>query len=84
MAIDGKFIDELAQKLSGLVPPGVKDLQQDVEKNMRAALQGALARMDLVTREEFDVQTAVLARTRAKLEQLEKQVAEIEARLKNQ
>ncbi|MEW5757812.1 MAG: accessory factor UbiK family protein [Pseudomonadota bacterium] len=84
MAIDGKFIDELAQKLSGLVPPGVKDLQQDVEKNMRAVLQGAFTRMDLVTREEFDVQTAVLARTRAKLEQLEKQVAELETRLKNQ
>lgn len=84
MAIDGKFIDELAQRLSGLVPPGVKDLQQDVEKNMRAVLQGAFARMDLVTREEFDVQTAVLARTRAKLEQLETQIAEIEARLKHQ
>jgi len=84
MAIDGKVIDELAQKISGLIPPGIKELQQDVEKNTQALLQGAFARMDLVTREEFDVQTEVLARTRSKLEALEKQLAELEQRLQEQ
>ena len=52
-----------------------------MEKNLRAAVQAALAKLDLVTREEFDVQTKVLARSRAKIEQLEKQVAGLEAEL---
>jgi BMFP domain-containing protein YqiC len=52
----------------------------DIEKNVKALLQGGLARLDLVTREEFDTQTRVLARTREKLEQLETRVAELEAR----
>lgn len=55
-------------------------MQQDVEKNVHTLLQGAFARLDLVTREEFDTQTRVLARTREKLEQLEKTVAELEAK----
>lgn len=57
------------------------DLGREVEKNLRAALEALLGRLDLVTREEFDVQTAVLARTRLLLEKLEKQIAELEARL---
>lgn len=81
MAIDGKLLDELAQKLAGVLPGGVRDLQQDMEKNFRVVLQGIFSKMELVTREEFDVQTDVLARTRARLETLERQVAEIEARL---
>jgi hypothetical protein len=56
-------------------------LQADLEKNFHALLQAGFARMDLVTRQEFDVQQGVLARTRARLEALEKQVAELEARL---
>lgn len=55
-------------------------MQQDVEKNIHTLLQSAFARLDLVTREEFDTQTRVLARTREKLEQLEKTVAELEAK----
>lgn len=81
MTIDTKFIDDLAQKLSSVMPAGLRELQGDVEKNARAVLQNAFARMDLVTRDEFDVQAAVLARTREKLERLEKQVADLEARL---
>ena len=79
--IDSKAIDELAQKISGLMPPGVKELQQDLEKNVQGVLQAAFTRMDLVTREEFDVQTEVLARTRSKLETLERQIAALEERL---
>lgn len=79
--IDPKVIDELARRVAEVVPPGLRVLQQDMEKNFRAAMQAAFARMELVTREEFDVQTQVLARTRARLEALEQRVAELEARL---
>ena len=75
---DTRFIDDLARQITNNLPAGVKAMQQDVEKNIRTLLQGTFARLDLVTREEFDVQTRVLARTREKLEALEKQVAELE------
>jgi len=73
-----KFIDDLARQISNSIPAGVKGLQQDVEKNVHTLLQGAFARLDLVTREEFDVQSKVLLRTREKLEALEKLVADLE------
>jgi BMFP domain-containing protein YqiC len=76
--LNTKFIDDLARQISNSVPAGVKGLQQDMEKNIRGLLEGAFARLDLVTREEFDVQTKVLARTREKLEALEREVAELE------
>jgi BMFP domain-containing protein YqiC len=80
MAFDPKQLDELTDKVVNLLPKGVRNVQQDIEKNIRALMQSTFAKMDLVTREEFDVQTAVLARTREKLEQLEKQVAELESK----
>ena len=81
--LDPKQLDELTQRLSNLIPQGIKNVQTDIEKNIRTLLQSAFAKMDLVTREEFDVQSAVLARTRSKLEALEKQVAALEQQLKN-
>lgn len=81
MALDAKILDEMAQKLSGVLPPGMREVQADLEKNFRAVLQGVFTKMELVTREEFDVQADVLARTRAKLDTLERQVAILEARL---
>lgn len=75
---DSKFLDDLAQKLAAAVPPGLQTLQQDIEKNFRAILQANLQKLDLVTRQEFEVQTALLARTREKLEILEQKLAEIE------
>jgi BMFP domain-containing protein YqiC len=57
----------------------LRSVQGDLEENFRAMLRTALGRMDLVTREEFEVQAAVLARSRSLLEQLEKRVAELEA-----
>lgn len=75
-------LDEMVNRLFNAMPGGILDLKHDAEKNLRAGLRTALAKMDLVTREEFDVQTAVLARTRAKLESLEKQVKELEHQLK--
>ena len=77
--MDTRFIDDLAQRLTRALPQGVRDLQSDLEKNFRAILQSSFAKMDLVTREEFEVQTQVLARTRSKLEALEKRVAEMES-----
>ena len=78
---DPKHLDDLTRRLTGSLPKGLLSLQQDMERNMRAVLEAGLTKLDLVTREEFDVQSAVLARTRAKLEELEKQVAELEAKV---
>jgi BMFP domain-containing protein YqiC len=76
--IDPKLLDDLAKRLAGSVPAGLRFAQQDLQKNLRAALESGLAHLELVTRQEFDIQSAVLARTRKKLEQLEKEVAELE------
>jgi len=70
-------LDELSKRISSLIPGDVKHLQKDIEKNVRSLLQTSLNKMNLVTREEFDVQSAVLQRTREKLEQLEKQLAQL-------
>ena len=75
-------IDDMVNKLLGSLPAGLRDLKEDTQKNVRAALHNTLTKMDLVTREEFDIQQGVLARTRAKLEALEKQVAEMEQQLR--
>ena len=79
--IDLKAIDDLARRLNDLVPPGLKDARADLEQNMKATLQAGLAKLDLVTREEFDVQRAVLLRTREKLDSLERAVEILEAQL---
>jgi BMFP domain-containing protein YqiC len=79
--IDLKHLDALARRLSELVPPGLSEARDELEKNFRSALQAGLGRLDLVTREEFDVQRAVLLRTREKLEDLERVLDELQARL---
>jgi BMFP domain-containing protein YqiC len=79
--LDAKLIDDIARRLNEAVPASARAVQADLEKNLHAATQSVFSRLDLVTREEFDVQSKVLARTRSKIEQLEKQVAELEARL---
>jgi BMFP domain-containing protein YqiC len=70
--------DDLAKKITGLLPGDLQQVQQDLESNIKALLQNSLSKMNLVTREEFDVQAALLSRTREKLEQLEKQLSELE------
>lgn len=75
----GLNIDELARRLAESLPGGLKAMQADAEQNFRAVLQAGLARLDLVTRDEFDVQAAVLKRTREKLEALEARLAALEA-----
>lgn len=76
--LDPTKIEEMVQSLSKAMPPGLSAIQQDIEKNIRAALTATFAKLDLVTREEFDVQTQVLHRTREKLEALEQRVADLE------
>ncbi|KAF3983044.1 MAG: accessory factor UbiK family protein [Methylococcales symbiont of Hymedesmia sp. n. MRB-2018] len=79
---DPKSIDEIANRLADAVPSGLSSMKEDLEKNFHGILQGALAKLDLVTREEFEVQKAVLTKTRTKLEALEARVADIEQQLK--
>ena len=78
--IDLNHIDDLARRLSQLVPPGLRDSQEELQQTFKSALQAGLAKLDLVTREEFDVQQAVLLRTREKLEALERALAALESR----
>jgi ubiquinone biosynthesis accessory factor UbiK len=77
--MDWQSIDQLAQRLVALVPPGLAEVQKDLYTNLRDALVQGLHRLDLVTREEFDVQRQLLLRTRMKLEALERRLAELEA-----
>lgn len=78
---DPKSIDDIANRLADSLPPGLTALREDMQKNFRAILQSALGKLDLVTREEFEVQKAVLAKTRQKLEALEAQVAALEEKI---
>jgi BMFP domain-containing protein YqiC len=71
-------IDDLAQRLAALVPPGLSQAREDLTATFRSALQSGLRRLDLVTREEFDVQRCVLLRTREKIEELERQISALE------
>jgi BMFP domain-containing protein YqiC len=76
---DPRLIDDLARRLASAVPENVAAVGRDLEQNFKGVLQAQLARLDLVTREEFDVQSAVLKRTREKLTALEQRLAHLEA-----
>jgi BMFP domain-containing protein YqiC len=71
-------IENIARKLAEAVPEGLRSVREDLENNFRSVLKASLSRLDLVTREEFEVQEAVLARTREKLEALEARLKELE------
>ncbi len=73
-------LDELVRRIGEALPEGVAQLNDDLRKNLKEVVSASLSRMDLVSREEFEVQSAVLARTREKLERLEAQVAALENR----
>jgi len=72
-------IDDLARRLAELVPAGAREARDDLAANFRDALRAGLRKLDLVTREEFDVQRSVLLRTREKVEALEARVDELES-----
>ena len=77
--IDSKVFDDISKRIADNIPTGIQMLQDDLKQNIRSSVEAGLSHLNLVTREEFDVQAKVLARTRAKLEALEKQVANLES-----
>lgn len=76
--IDPRKLDDLAHRLAQAMPPGLKGLRSELEKNFRSILQSGLERLDLVSREQFEVQQALLERTRTKLDRLERRMGELE------
>ncbi len=74
-------IEDLARKLAESVPEGLRSMRDDLETNFRGVLRSGISKLDLVTREEFEVQEAVLTRTREKLEHLEAKLADLEKNL---
>jgi BMFP domain-containing protein YqiC len=79
--MNANSLDELARRLAESVPESVKAFGRDLEGNFKAVLQAQLAKLDLVTRQDFDVQSAILQRTQAKLADLESRLKELETKL---
>jgi BMFP domain-containing protein YqiC len=77
--LDPKQLDDLVRRVAVSLPKGAQTLRDDLTRHLRASLEAGLSRLDLVSREEFEVQSAVLARTREKLDRLEARLAELEA-----
>ena len=82
--IDPKILDDFTKRLADIVPQSARDLHQDIEKNLRAVITSTFSKLNLVTREELDIQQGVLQRTRSKVEKLEQQVAELETLIQQQ
>jgi BMFP domain-containing protein YqiC len=78
---NAKKIEDIAKQVSDAIPPKFKDIANDIEEKTKVVLQRKLSQLDVVSREEFDVQTQVLLKTREKLADLEHKLAEIEAKL---
>lgn len=76
--INTNILEDIAKQVSDLLPSSVSNMQDDIHNKCRSILQSSFAKLDLVTREEFDVQSQVLARTRSKVDALEKQLAALE------
>lgn len=81
--LDPKLFDDLSRRIADSMPRGVQALQEDLQRNLRSGLEAALGKLELVTREEFEVQQAVLLRSRQKLKALEERVAALEAAAKD-
>lgn len=76
--IDPKIIDDFARKISEAIPPGVSTLKNEMEQNLRTTIESLFSKLNMVSRDEFDIQAAVLKRTREKLEELEQQLTKLE------
>jgi BMFP domain-containing protein YqiC len=79
--LNSSGLDDLARRLADSVPESVRAFGRDLEGNFKAVLQSQLSKLDLVTRQEFDVQAAILERTRAKLTELEARLKDLEAKI---
>jgi BMFP domain-containing protein YqiC len=82
--INSNGLDDLAKRLADSVPESLRAIGRDLESNFKAVLQAQLAKLDLVTRQDFDVQSAIFERTQGKLSVLEARLKEIEAKLPSQ
>ncbi|WP_414829222.1 ubiquinone biosynthesis accessory factor UbiK [Alteromonas sp. H39] len=76
--LDPKKLEELAKQIADSVPPGVRNMAEEAEGRIKQVLQSQLSKLDLVTREEFDIQSQVLIRTREKLDAMEARLTELE------
>lgn len=81
--LDPKKIEEIAKTITNAIPPGMKTMADEAESKIKQILQSQLSKLDMVSREEFDVQSQVLIRTREKLEAMETRLAELEQRAKS-
>ena len=79
--MNSSALDDLARRLTEAIPPSIRNLGQDLESNFKAVLQAQLTRLDLVSRTEFDVQTALLKRTQSALTAMEQRLKDLEAKL---
>ena len=79
--IDAKKIEEMARQIQNALPPGLRNLGEEVERTVKQVLQSQLNKLDMVSREEFEVQTKVLLRTRERLVELEAKLAQLEEKL---
>jgi BMFP domain-containing protein YqiC len=82
--LNSTTLDDLARRLADSVPESLRAFGRDLEGNFKAVLQAQLSKLDLVTRQEFDVQAAILERTRSKLEELESRLKDLEGRISSQ
>ena len=80
MMINAKKIEDIAKQVTDAMPPSLKNLASDIEDKTKTVLQRKLAQLDVVSREEFDVQTQVLLKTREKLAELEAKISELEGK----
>ena len=78
--IDNQTLNELADKLTSVIPDSVRTLKTDLDNNIKAILESSLRQMNLVSREEFDVQSALLERTLNKLQELEQQLDQLKSK----
>ena len=83
MKLDTQTLDEIVRKISSAIPDDLKTAKQSIEKNARTAAEGVFQRLDLVTREEFDVQTKMLSKSQQRIKQLEQRIQELEQQLLN-
>ncbi|OUS29508.1 hypothetical protein A9Q98_06200 [Thalassotalea sp. 42_200_T64] len=82
--INAKKIEDIAKQITESIPPGVKNVASDFEAKAKQVLQSKLSQLDVVSREEFDVQTQVLIKTRAKLDEMAAKLIELEEKLNQQ
>jgi len=77
--LDPKWFDDVVKKISDAMPPALSNFKAETERNIKATLQAAFAKLDLVSREEFDIQTQLLAKARSQLTELEQRVTKLES-----